>query len=129
MSIQNRTAALLAGAALVAVPSMLAVASPASADVERRGSCGGGTYEISADREGAGYEVSVDLDRVEPGSRWRVTVRHDGSRIARKVLRADHEGDVDLDRRRPNTSGKETFSFRAKRVGSNTSCGGNVTIG
>jgi hypothetical protein len=124
----TRTVAGLGTAVALAVPTALVVAAPAHADVERRGACGAGSYELSVDREDGGYEVSADVDRVAPGSRWRVVMKHDGQRFYRNVLRADHEGELDVDRQRGNTSGRDTFTFRAKRLGHPVACSARVTV-
>ncbi|MDO9456805.1 hypothetical protein [Nocardioides sp.] len=126
---EKRTIALTTVGVLVAGPAALLVTAPAAqADVDRGGVCGGGRYELSVDREDGGYEVSVDLDRVAPGTRWRVVVRHDGKRIASVVRTADREGDVDVERVVRGTPGSETFRFTAKRVGTRTACGATVTV-
>jgi hypothetical protein len=124
----TRTAAGLGTALALAVPTALVVAAPAHADTERRGACGAGTYELSVDREDGGYEVSVDIDRVAADSRWRVVMKHDGQRFYRNVLRADREGELDVDRQRANTSGRDTFTFRAKRLGQPVSCSARVSV-
>jgi len=127
MSRFTRITALTASGVLLAVPVAM-IATPAHADVERYGSCGGGQYDFSVDRENRGYEVSVDLDNVEPGSRWKVVMRHDGDRFFKRTLTADNEGDLDVDRRRGNTSGKDTFTFRAVRADGSASCGRAITV-
>ncbi len=124
----TRTTVALGTAAALAVPTALAVATPAHADVDRHGRCGGGQYEFSVDSEDGGFEVSADIDNVAPGSRWRVTLRHDGNRYYRNVLRADNEGDLDVERFRRNTSGTDTFTFRAKRLGQPVSCAARITV-
>ena len=124
----TRITALTATGALLAVPVAL-VAAPAHADVDRFGSCGGGQYDFSVDRENRGYEVSVDLDNVEPGSRWKVVMRHDGDRFFKRTLTADNEGDLDVDRQRGNSSGQDTFKFRAVRADGSAKCGRAVTVG
>lgn len=125
----KRITALTAATALVAAPaSLFLTAGPAQADVDRSGSCGGGRYELSVDREDGGYDVSVDLDRLAPGSTWRVVIRHEGRTIAKVVRTAERDGDVDVERFARGTAGKETFSFTAKRVGTRTSCGTSVTV-
>ncbi|MEO9325340.1 hypothetical protein ABFT23_17745 [Nocardioides sp. C4-1] len=125
----KRTTALTAAAALVAGPAAVLLApSAAHADVDRSGRCGGGTYELSVDREDGGYEASVDLDRVKPGTTWRVVVRHEGRVIANVVRTADREGDVEVERFVRNTPGTETFRFTAKRVGTKVACGARVTV-
>ena len=125
----NRTTALIATAALVATPlATLVAASPASADVTKRGTCAGGSYEFQVEREDGGYEASLDLDRVAPGSRWELVIRHDGQRAARVTRTADREGDVDLDVTRRDTAGQETFRFRATTAGG-VACKGTITVG
>lgn len=115
---------------LLALPAtaIAATAVPASADAERHGRCGAGVYELSVDREGRGYEISVDLDRVAPGSRWTIALRHDGKRYAKVTRTADREGDLDVERFRRNTSGTDTFAFTAKRVGGNQKCSARITV-
>ncbi|WP_193613083.1 hypothetical protein [Nocardioides lijunqiniae] len=125
----KRTTALIAGSALLAVPAVTLVAAPASADVERSGACGGGRYELSVDREGAGWEVNADLDRVAPGSRWRVVLKHDGRTFYSKVRTADREGDLDVERFRRDTAGKDSFRLVAKRVNGTATCARTITVG
>ena len=117
-------ATLVAGAGTAAV----LVAGPASADTERRGVCSTGDYSLEVDREGRGYDVSVDVDGLRPGTRWRVVLRHDGRVVADRVLRADSDGELELDRWRPDTSGADTFRFTAQRSGSSVACGASVRV-
>ncbi|MFT3873721.1 MAG: hypothetical protein QM714_13945 [Nocardioides sp.] len=128
MSPITRATAIAAGGALLATPAVL-FAAPAHADVERHGNCGGGTYEFSVDREDSGrYEVSLDLDRVKPGSTWKVVLKQNGNRFFSGKLTTDHEGDLDVERHRANTTGKDTFKFKAKRVGHSSSCSRTITV-
>jgi hypothetical protein len=122
------TAAIAAGSVLAVPVALVATAPSAHADVERHGNCGPGVYEFSVDREGNGFEVSADLDGLRPGSRWKVVLRHDGTKIASVVRRADHEGDIDVERFRPNTAGADKFKMVAKRVGGSASCDARITV-
>lgn len=124
----KRTTALVGAAAVLAVPTAVLVSSPAQADVEKSGSCGAGIYEFSVDREGKGFEIDAGLENVEPGSRWRITLKQDGDRFYRGVQRADFEGDLDVDRYRGNTPGNDTMKFRANRVGGAGACGATITV-
>lgn len=128
MSLFTRTAVLTTAGALLAAPAAVLVAAPAHADVERHGACGGGWYEFSIDREGNGFEVSVDLDRVKPGSKWKVVLHHDGKRFFNRTVRADYEGDLDVERYRGNTQGKDRFKFRVSRVNGSASCADKITV-
>lgn len=128
MSIITRTTALVGTGVLLAVPTAVLVSAPAHADVERHGTCGGGQYELTVDREGGGFEVSADLDNVKPGTKWKVVLRHDGDRFFKKTLRADHEGDLDVERWRANTGGKDTFKFRATRANGSATCSATISM-
>ena len=103
--------------ATAAAGSTVLVAGPASADVERRGTCAGATYELNVDRERGGFEVDADIDDARPGSEWRVAVRHDGRLATSRVLRADGEGELDLDTFRRNTRGRDTFRLTVTPAG------------
>ena len=118
------TTALLATAA---AGTAVMAPSPAQADVDRTGTCAGATYELSVDREKGGWEVDADLDTAEPGSAWRVALRHDGQVVTSKVHRADAEGEVDVDAWRRNTSGTDTFVLKVLPVGG-TSCSTRVVV-
>ena len=113
--------------ATAAAGTTVLVAGPASADVERRGTCAGATYELNVDRERGGFEVDADIDNARPGSEWRVAVRHDGTLATSRVLRADDEGELDLDTYRRNTRGKDTFTLTVTPAGG-SSCSLKVTV-
>lgn len=113
--------------ATAAAGTTVLVAGPASADVERRGTCAGATYELNVDRERGGFEVDADVDDARPGSEWRVAVRHDGTLATSRVLRADDEGELDLDTFRKNTRGKDTFVLTVTPAGG-SSCSLKVTV-
>ena len=120
MSKFTRTTALISAGAVLAVPAAVLVSSPAQADVERErhGSIGSGRYDFSVDREHGRWDVDGDIDGVRPGTRWKM-IKQDGERFYKRVLRADREGEVDIERDllRPNTRGKDVFVFKVKRAG------------
>ncbi|WP_370248260.1 hypothetical protein [Nocardioides sp.] len=126
-ALATRLTAVTVGTAALAAPLVLLSSPAAHADVERGGVCGVGTYDFSVDREGRGFEIGVDLDFVPAGSTWRVQVFHEGKRVVNTVRRADREGDLEVDAYRANTAGKDTFRFRATRVGG-ASCGATITV-
>lgn len=118
---------LIASTALLATAgTTVLVAAPANADVERRGTCAGATYELNVDRERGGFEVDADLDNARVGSEWRVAIRHDGKLVTSRVLTADNEGELDLGVYRKNTAGKDTFKLTVTPVGG-ASCSLKVT--
>lgn len=121
---------LIASTALVATAAAgttVLVAAPASADVERRGTCAGATYELNVDRERGGFEVDADIDGARPGSEWTVAIRHDGRLATSRVLRADNEGELDLDTFRRNSAGRDTFRLTVTPAGG-SACSVKLTL-
>ncbi len=111
----RRTTALAAAGALLASP--LAFASPASA-TEKEFKVGGADVDFSVEKDDGRFEVEVDIDDAKPGSKWRITLWHDGKRFFKQTRTADSDGDVnDVERKRPNTKGKDVFKVKIKRVG------------
>jgi hypothetical protein len=125
-------AGTVAAAVGLSVPAVLLAQSSATAaadEAERSTACGQGRLELGADRERSGIEVDADLDDAKPGSTWKVVLRHDGDKVLTRTLTADHEGDADLDVLRPDTSGQDVFTVRAKQVGSDAkACKVTVTL-
>jgi hypothetical protein len=73
------------------------------------------------------FEVEADIDDAPPGSRWRIVLRHDGKRFCNDVRRADGDGDIEVDRDRRNTPGKDVFKMRVNKVGTGGSCSLTIT--
>ena len=124
----KRTAALIAAGAIAVPTTAMLMAAPAHAETERHGSIGNGVYEFSVDREGSGFEVNFDIDHVTPGSKWKVVLRHDGKRVVTRTLTADHEGDLDIETVRPNTSGKDVFKINASRLNGSAKAADFLTV-
>jgi hypothetical protein len=118
---------LITTALLATAGATTMVVAPAHADVERRGSCGGASYALDVDRERGGFEVDADVEDARPGSAWRLTIRHDGTRVASRVLRADREGELDLDTFRRDTAGADTFRLTVTPTGG-PSCSTRLTV-
>lgn len=110
----------------IAVPVSMLVAAPAQAGIDRSGRCSGAEYELGVDRENGGFEVEADIDDARPGSKWRVSIRHEGKVIYKAVRTADREGDISVDRFRKNTAGKDTFQLTVKRMATGKVCSAKV---
>lgn len=119
MQIPRKTA-VLGTAALVAVPMALVAVPPATA-AEREFRYAGAEIEFEVDKDDGRFEVDVQIDDADPGSRWRITLWHDGKRYHKRVHRADSDGEIDIDRNRPDTKGKDVFKIKVKRIGSSQS--------
>lgn len=113
----RRTLATVATAGLLATPLAVLAAAPASADADREWRYAGAKLEFDVEKDDGRFEVDFDIDNAKPGSTWRVVIRHDGKVIHKRTHRADREGDVDIDKVRPNTKGKDVFKVKVTKVG------------
>ncbi len=116
--IRKASTAIVATAAL-SVGSLAMFAAPAHADYEkdREFRVAGADVDFSVELDDGRYEVSVDLDDARRGSRWKVVIKHNGRKIHSKTHRADDDGDFDIDKKRPNTRGKDRFKVTVKPIG------------
>lgn len=112
----RRTTATLAAAALIATPMTLMTATPASA-ADREFRYPGAEIELDVDKDDGRFEIEVDIDDARPGSKWRVVLFHNGNRYHKRVHRADSDGEIEIDKKRPDTRGKDVFRFKIKRIG------------
>lgn len=119
---------LIASTALLATAGgTVALAAPAQADVERRGTCAGATFQLAVDRERGGWDVDADVEGARASSDWKVTIRHEGKVVATRTLRADDEGELDLDTFRRDTAGKDVFRLTVRPVGG-SACSTSLTV-
>ena len=125
------TVALSTAAATVSALAL--TAAPANAgdgDVEKARNCGGFRIELKVGPEDGGWEVESDVDDAKAGSDWRIVIRQDGRRVFNRVRTAGPGGDVEVDLRRPNTAGSDTFRFRAYPVANpDRACSLTITRG
>lgn len=128
MNTLTRTATAAAATLAVAMPTAALVAAPAQADTERQERCAGGIVELSVDREAGRWEVDAQVDNMSAGQRWRIVLKQDGRRYFRDVRTTDREGELDVDRRRADTSGRDTFRMKATRLSDGTTCRVAVTV-
>jgi len=119
MTLRRATAAL-ATTSLLAVPLVALTATPASA-VERSTRCDGGRVQLEVEKDDGRFEVNLDIDAPR-GTQWRIVLKQDGKTYVDGTRRADSDGDVDLDRDRPDTAGKDVFTARVNKVGTPGAC-------
>ena len=121
------TTATLGATTLVAVPLALLTTTSASA-VEKSGTCSGAKFELDVEKDDGVFEVEADIDYAQPGSQWRVVLKHDGRTFYNQVRTADREGDVSVDRDRRNTAGEDRFRLNVRKVGTDTICSRVITL-
>lgn len=116
MSSIRRTTAALGASVLLATSLAGVAASPAQA-ADREFRYAGADIDFDVERDDGRYEVDVDVDDAAPGSRWRIVLRHNGKVFHKAVHRADSDGEIEVDRERANTRGRDTFKLTIKKIG------------
>jgi hypothetical protein len=111
-----RITASIGTAAIIAAPLTLVSPTPASA-VEREFNVAGAEVDFEVEKEFGRFEVDVDIDEARPGSRWRVKLWHDGHRYHNRVHEANRFGEVEIDRLRADTGGRDVFKVKVRKVG------------
>jgi hypothetical protein len=117
---KNLITAVALSAVTATLPALALTAGPAQAgddDIEKSRSCGGFRIELKVGPEDGGWEVESDVDDARAGSDWRIVIRQDGRTVFNRIRTAGPGGDVEVDLRRPNTAGSDTFRFRAHPAG------------
>lgn len=112
----RRTTATLGAAALLASPLALMSAAPAAA-ADREFRYAGAEIEFDVDKLGGQFDVEVDVDDAKAGSKWRIVLKHDGKRFHKKVHTADSDGEIRIDKDRPDTKGRDVFKLKIKKIG------------
>ena len=111
----RRTTATVGAAALLATPLAMLGASPASA-ADREFKYAGAKVEFDVEKDDGRFEVDVELDNVkQPKARYRIVLRHNGKVFHKRVHRAGGDREIEIDKNRPNTRGKDVFKLRVKK--------------
>jgi hypothetical protein len=112
----RRTTATLGAAALIATPLSVMTAAPATA-ADREFRYAGAEVEFDVERDDGRFEIEVDIDDAQPGSRWRVVLWHNGNRFHKRIHRADGDGEIEIEKKRRDTRGEDVFKLRVKKIG------------
>lgn len=121
-STPTRTRSLRRGAATVVATSMVAGslallgASPAQA-AEREFRYAGADVDFEVEKDDRRFEVEVDIDEARPGDRFRVVLWQNGQRFHKKVHTADRDGEIEIDKKRRDTKGRDVFKLKIKKIG------------
>ena len=74
-----------------------------------RGTCGGATWELSAEAEDDGTEVGAELQSAGPGEVWQVELTRDGTSLLSGERTTDEDGEVDVDAHTSGSPGDATY--------------------
>ena len=116
MSAPRRIATTL-GAAVAAVSLVIGMSTVPASAADREFRHAGAEVEFDVEKDDGRFEVEVEVDDAKPKSRWRVVLRHDGKRYHHRIHRADSDGEIEIEKNRRNTRGKDVFKLRIKKVG------------
>ena len=82
-------------------------------DQEARGSMGQATYEISAEPDNDGLEISFDLQGSAPGEEWQVSIEHDGTEVTSGTRVTDEDSELDAGAFVPDGSPEDEIVVKA----------------
>ena len=78
-----------------------------------RGTCGTATYELSAEGEDGGVEVTFEVQSSAPGETWQVVMGQDGNEVYSGTRETDEDAELDVD---VTVSKKDGSSFTATAI-------------
>ena len=99
-----------AAAVVVGLGAWWAVDSAAEAQTSERGTCGGATWELSAEGEDGGTEVSAELQSSGPGEAWEVELLRGDTSLLDGSRTTDEDGEIDVDAFASGSSGDATYA-------------------
>jgi hypothetical protein len=99
-----------AAAVVVGLGGWWAVDRSVEAQTSERGTCGGATWELSAEAEDGGTEVSAELQSTGPGQAWGVDLLRDDTSLLTGERTTDDDGEIDVDAFSDGNPGDATYS-------------------
>jgi hypothetical protein len=109
--------------------STVSIASAASSDVVRRGSCSAaGRWKWDLSDHGRRIEADFEVHRSPSADTWRVRLRHDGHLYFRNHKIADDSGEFSVDRFVKDRAGTDRFRGRAVDTSTGEVCRGAAHI-
>ncbi|SEC88769.1 hypothetical protein SAMN04489844_3191 [Nocardioides exalbidus] len=99
-----------AAAVVIGAGSWWAIDSQVEAQTTERGTCGGATWELSAEGEDGGTEVSAELQSSGPGEEWQVDLSRDDASLLSGTRTTDEDGEIDVDAYSSGNPGDATYA-------------------
>jgi hypothetical protein len=116
--------------ATLALGALVGSAPVAAADREREGDCSARSdWELELEKDDGRIEFDLDIDTPRSGQRWAIVIKQNGGAFFENTRRTDDDGDIEIDRDRPDRSGTDRFSFRAVNRVTGEVCAGGLSIG
>jgi hypothetical protein len=99
-----------AAAVVIGLGAWWAVDSSVEAQTTERGTCGSATWELSAEAEDGGTEVSAELQSSGPDETWDVELTRDDTSLLTGTRTTDQDGEIDIDAFSSGNPGDATWS-------------------
>jgi hypothetical protein len=99
-----------AAAVVIGAGSWWAIDSQVEAQTTERGTCGGATWELSAEGEDGGTEVSAELQSSGPGEEWQVDLTRNDASLLTGTRTTDDDGEIDVDAYSSGNPGDATYT-------------------
>lgn len=99
-----------AAAVVVGLGAWWAIDATMDTEATERGTCGGATWELSADSEDGGTEVSAELQSSGPGEAWQVELNRDDTSLLSGSRTTDEYGEIDVDAFASGKPGDATYA-------------------
>ena len=96
-------------AVVVGIGSWWAVEAAVETQTSERGTCGGATWDLSAEAEDGGTEVGAELQSAGPGETWGVEIVRDGTSLITGERTTDEDGEIDVDVHASGNPGDATY--------------------
>lgn len=82
-----------------------------------RGTCGNATYELSAEDENDGVEVTFEVQSAAPGETWQVVIEQDGTEVFSGTRQTDEDAELDVDVTVPEKDGSSFTATATPETG------------
>ena len=102
--------AVAAAAVVAGLGTWWAVEESVEAQTSERGTCGSATWELGAEAEDGGTEVSAELQSSGPGETWEVALERGGTSLLTGTRTTDEDGEIDVDAFSDGNPGDATYS-------------------
>jgi hypothetical protein len=99
-----------AAAVVVGAGAWWAIDRSVEAQTSERGTCGGATWELSAEAEDGGTEVSAELQSAAPDETWEVALVRGDTALLTGTRTTDEDGEIDVDAFASGSPGDATYA-------------------
>jgi hypothetical protein len=115
--------------ATLALTALVGSAPVAGADVEKERDCSARSdWELSLERDDGRIEFDLDIDTPRSGQRWSIVIKQNDKVFFQNTRRTVDDGDIEIDRDRPDRRGTDRFWFRAVNRVTGEVCKGRISI-